>query len=210
MGLKSFGKNLAVGGIYNAASGGKLMKGGKDLLFGKKDPGSPDRMLELDPSLKKVVDQGRELQSKALSRFGSLLDKDMTGVQTSLAEKQIRQNMQDQQKRAQQLVSRSGLGSSSLGLRAMMEPTRGVQDKLTELRASQPLMQLQNLQNISGGVNSILGTPGAQRALIQGRESMGRQGGLAPLIGAGLGGLLGGPAGAQVGMGLGQASTQMF
>lgn len=182
----------------------------EDLLLGKKDPGTPDEVIDL------ASKQGRELQEGALGKFGDVLNQDTSQLarnQTALLEKQAVAGSQDQERLARQMVAQRGLGSSSVGLNAILNQRAGVTDKLGAIRANQPMlqnqMQQQNLGFATQGINSILGEQGQSKVLKLGQASKGRQGGLMPLIGGAAGAYFGGPAGAQVGMGLGQAATQL-
>lgn len=197
---------VQTGGL-SLLAGGK----GKDLLLGKRDPGTAGQHLDLDPSLKRVTDEARAQQSRIIKGFGDLLGSgdQMARNQINLQERFARRGVEDAQRQAQRFVAQRGLGNSSIGLSALMAPQRGLGERLEEIRASLPMLQLSNLSSISGGINAILGAQGAQRAYIPGQASMGRQGGLAPLLGAGIGGMLGGPAGATAGLGIGQAATQL-
>ena len=65
------------GGAIDKVTGGGLTKGLNgisDTLLGKKDPGTPDQVIDLaDPA-------GRQLQSQALGQYGTFLNKDMGQV----------------------------------------------------------------------------------------------------------------------------------
>lgn len=176
-------------------SGQKVIGGAKDLLLGKKDPGTKDRYMPLDPSQKKAMGQYKEM----LDQTGRMAD--FEGAQM---ENQIRSNAMDVGRKATDMVAQRGLGNSSVGLSAILNSTRDMGDRIATTRAALPGMRLDKLNNVSGGINSILNS----RTFIQGREA-GRKGGLAPLIGAGVGGYMGGASGAQAGYGAGQALTQM-
>lgn len=181
-----------------------------DIIKGKKDPGTPDSVIDLaDPT-------GRALQSKALGQYGDFLNQDMSGIaanQTARLEEQARASVGDQQRQAQSLVAQRGLGGTSIGLNAILGQNAELGNQLGTIRANQPMLEnqlkQQNLGYATNGINSILGEQGKSKIFKQGQVSQGRQGGLLPLIGGAAGAYFGGPAGAQAGMALGQAGTQI-
>jgi hypothetical protein len=190
-----------IGGI------GSTLGGAKDLIFGGKDPGVKDRFTPLDP-----------LQRKALDKYGSLLGESpekMAGTLVENQEKQIRATAGDSARKAQELVAQRGLGSSSVGLNAILGASRDMGDKLGAARAQLPLLahdlKINNLNSASRGIQDILGS----RAFIQGTPSTGRSGGL---LGIGLGAAAaygaarsGGDPGAgfQAGMGAGKGIANL-
>lgn len=198
--------------IKSVTSGKSLIPGafdkGKELLLGKKDEGIADKTIGLDASLAKVTEQGRGLQGQALTQYGDML-KSSVGGQMAAMERQARAGVEDQTRQAQKMVAQRGLGGSSLGLNTILNQSKGLSDQLGAIRGSEQQLKQQNLQNATGGINSILGAQGAQTAFVQGTPGGGRKGGLAPLLGMAAGAAIGGPAGAQIGQGVGQAMTQM-
>lgn len=190
--------------------GRQNLKDPSNLLKGKKDPGTPDEVIDLaDPA-------GRSLQSQAIGQYGDFLNKDvgqMARNQSALLEKQAKTGADDQERLARQMVTQRGLGNSSVGLNAILNQKRDLGDKLGSIRANQPMlenqMKQQNLTFATGGINSILNEQGQSKVLKMGQESKGRQGGLLPILMGGAGAYMGGPGGAQAGYGMGQAMTQM-
>ncbi|MGE3608005.1 MAG: hypothetical protein AB7I27_00355 [Bacteriovoracaceae bacterium] len=184
--VKSVGKGL--GGGLGVVS---------DLVLGKKDPGIKDRFVALDP-----------LQQKALGKYGDMLDNTENLASNAVANQEnlIRANAGDVERNAQKLVAQRGLGNSSVGLNAITGATRDMGDKINAARASLPGLKMDYLNNATNGIQGILNS----RTFIQGTPGGARKGGLAPLIGAGIGGYYGGAGGAQAGMGAGQAATQLF
>lgn len=207
-----FGKGEAIK-LGDKATGGALSKFGnglKDTFLGKKDPGTPDEVIDLgDPT-------GRAFQNQAIGKFGGMIEQDfgqMAENQSVNLENQARAGANDQEIRARQMVAQRGLGGTSLGLSAILNQKAGLSDQIGAIRANKPMLENQmtreNLQLASGGINQILNEQGQSKVLKMGQASKGRQGGLMPLIGAGVGAYLGGPAGAQAGMSIGQATTQL-
>lgn len=215
------------GGVYGEGSriSGKL----KDILGGKKDPGRPDRMIELDPSLKATVEQGRAGQQQGLglytdelTRLKGVSPEKLAGVVQARQEKQLLGQGADQQRRAQQLIAQRGLSRSSVGLNAMLGADKQTRENIATARAEAPLMQekiasqrLAQVGQATGGINQVLNAQGAQRDLIQGRQGGTRSGGLLGLaMGAGgayLAGQAGGNpmAGFQAGQGAGQGLANL-
>lgn len=216
-----------MGKTVKSVAGGGLIGQGKDLLFGKKEAGTAGGFVSSDLSAE---------QNAALGQYNKLLDTDTqtlansqinaqtTGLRRAaeVQEAGARQAAQDAQMNAQKMVAQRGLGNSSVGLNAVLNQSRGLSEKIGDIRANefsqraqieaqQPMLaynlKTQNLATATGGINNILGT--RERFYQQGTAG-GRKGGLAPLVGAAAGAYFGGPQGAQIGMGLGQAAQSSF
>lgn len=206
--------NLATGGLVGVNDGkigaGIIGKKAGDILLGKKDPGTPDQVIDLgDPT-------GREFQRQLISKYGEGINKDTSALarlQTTQQESQALQNLQDQQRKLDQAVAQRGLGRSSVGLSQALGAQQGAQEKIAAIRANEPMlaeqMRQQNLNFATSGINQILNEQGQSKIFKMGREGGQRTGGLAPLVGAGLGAYFGGAQGAQAGMGIGNALTQV-
>lgn len=201
--------------LVDKATGGAISKIGNGLkggLLGKKDPGTPDEVIDLgDPT-------GRAFQNQAIGKFGGMIEQDfgqMAENQSVNLENQARAGANDQEIGARQMVAQRGLGGTSLGLSAILNQKAGLSDQIGAIRANKPMLENQmtreNLQLASGGINQILNEQGQSKVLKLGQASKGRQGGLLPLIGAAAGAYAtgGSPTGAQMGMQLGQAGTQL-
>lgn len=203
---------VGAGGVADKALApiNKGLGGIGDAILGKKDPGTSDEVIDLaDP-------YGRSLQNTALGEYGKYLNQDAGGMartQTDNLNRQVRQDAEDQTRLAKQMVAQRGLGRSSLGLSAILGQSAGVGEKIGINNANEGLLKnqigQQNLNFATGGINQILGEQGTSKIFKQGQASQGRQGGLAPLIGTAAGAYFGGPAGAKVGAGIGQAATQI-
>ena len=197
----------------NQASGGAVSKVGadlKDVMLGKKTPGTPDEVIDL------ASPQGRALQEQMLGQYGEMAGQDVAGMaatQTAQQEAQARQLAADQAKRAEQLVAQRGLGRTASGIGAILGQQRGLGKEISAIRANQPMltqqMKQQNLGFASSGINQILNEQGQSKVLKMGQQAGPRGGGLLPLLGGAAGAYFGGTAGVQVGMGLGQAATQI-
>ena len=195
---------LGVGGLVaNELSGGKLDNMFSNALLGEKSDATPNEVIDL-ASVK-----GREFQEQALGQYGKLLGEDTVANQIAAQQDAARQAAQDRTMQAQQAVAPRGLGGTSLGLNAILGQSGQLANQLGAIQASAPELRKQNLNFATGGINQILGEQGQSRILKMGQAAGPRTGGLAPLIGAGVGGLLGGPAGAGIGMSAGQYATQM-
>jgi len=173
----------------------------KDLLFGEKQAGEAGGYTQLTPEQQALMD-----------KYSALAKQDTTQIATNMAnqqEAQLRQNVADQQMRASQMVAQRGLGNSSVGLNAVLGQSGQLANQIGAVRANQPLaarqLGMENLETARTGINALLGTRDYKQGVAGGRK-----GGLAPLVGAGIGAMYGGPAGAQAGMGVGQAAQGMF
>lgn len=206
---------------------------GKDTLLGKKDTGTPDRLIDLDPSLKAVVEQARPIQQQGLTGLSGYMKnwQDMNPMAmgnliTQNKVRGLREGADATKRNANQLIARRGMAGTSLGLKAAVTADRDARKGITEAVAQNPIEQANALAKVQGGykdalsgVNSILSTPGEQTQLLAGRQGTGqRSGGLLGLAGtiggAALGGMYGGAQGvgpgAQVGGGLGYGLSNLF
>ena len=196
----------------------------KNVVFGKKDPGVADKHLALDKSLGEVTESGRSKQKIALDQFAGELSslkegpssKQLADITAAKQERQIRAGSEDRRRKLNEAVAQRGLGGSSVGLRSLLSSERDIGDRIGAVRASTPALQQQfqqerigRLRGISGGINQILGTQGAQKAFVKGRESTGRSGGLAKLGLTAAGAYFGGAGGAQAGAGAGKALANL-
>lgn len=221
MGFLKKALGVAAAPFTGGASLGLL---GKDTLFGKKDMGTADRIIDLDPSLKKAVEGARANQYGATQfihrEMERLKGKDpskLASLLTAQKQKGLQQEAQDQEMRAKQLVAQRGLGRSSVGLGTIMRAGEDARKKAQEIGALSPLQEeslmrqrAADMGRLSGMANQILGAQGAQRQVMLGRQGTGkRSGGLlkgALQIGGGiLGGMKGGAGGASSGAQMGGA-----
>jgi hypothetical protein len=203
----------AVSGIADKASGGAITKGIDaigDTLLGKKDPGQAAQTIDLNSA------QGTDIQNTLLNQLSSVGSKDYGRIaqnQTDQQENQARQGVADSEMIARQNVAQRGLGNTSMGLNAINGANQNLGSKIGEIRAGklglENQMQQQGLGLATHGVNAILGQQANAKIYSPAVASKGRQGGLMPLIGAGVGGYFGGAEGAKMGMGIGQAATQV-
>jgi hypothetical protein len=219
-GLATFGgsevaNEVTGGGIWGEGSN---VLGLGDVLRGKKDPGQADKWLDLDPSLRRNVEAGRQQQLEGINLYGDELKRlkgvdpeKLANVVQAKQEKQLIGQGADQKRRAQQLVAQRGLNRSSVGLNAMLNTDRATQEKIGKARAEKPLLQEKIAQQRMGsigsaqqGINQSLGAQGAQRDFVQGRTGGQRSGGLLGLAGGLAGAYYGGPEGAYAGQQLGQ------
>lgn len=216
-GLMGFDKGFTTGVVSGAADkallGGKIGETAKkaqggifDAIMGKETPATPDEVIDLGSP------QGRALQEQMLGQYGKYAGaegRQIAALQTGQQESQAIQNVADQTKRAEQLVAQRGLGRTASGIGAILGQQKGLGKDVAAIRANQPLLEQQQLNFASGGINQILNEQGQSKVLKMGQAAGPRSGGLLPLLGGAAGAYFGGPAGAQVGMGLGQAATQI-
>lgn len=215
LGLSEVANEATGGGIYGEGSN---LLGLDDIIRGKKDPGQADKWLNLDPSLRRNVEAGRQQQLEGINLYGDELKrlqgvdpKKLAGVVQAQKEKQLLGQGEDQKRRAQQLVAQRGLNRSSVGLNAMLNADKETGKQIASSRAEAPMMQekiaqqrLGSIQQATSGINQALGAQGAQRDFVQGRTGGQRSGGLLSLAGAAYGAAKGGPQGAYAGQQLGQ------
>lgn len=180
-----------------------------NVLKGKKDPGQAAVTTNFNSA------QGTAAQNQLIDKFSTMGNQDFSGManaQTAQQENQARQNVADQTMKAQQMVAQRGLGNTSMGLSAMLGQGQSLGNEIGQIRANRPMlenqMKMQNLNAASQGINSILGQQAGAMTYTPAVASKGRQGGLMGIAGAGIGAMMGGPAGAQVGMGMGNALSQ--
>jgi len=191
----------------------KIAKPVGSLLFGKKQG-------DIGPDA--ISGQIRETHEKALLRQKELLD-DVKGIkggaaveavkkgaarQTSLA----RGSAADQRRQLQESIARRGLGRSSLALSAGRDIQKDLGQRIGQIERGIPMAELQAKLGVMRGRGSII-NPIAQATKfpVQMRAiKRGRKGGLAPVIGAGVGAMFGGAQGAGAGMQIGQGLKGAF
>lgn len=126
--------------------------------------------------------------------------------QIGLENKMLRASSGDSSKRLSQLISQRGMGSSSIGLGEQINQEQSLNDRIALNNASGS-SRLKDLLNEKMNSGTNLWNVKASQGPVQMQDIKQKQGGIAPLLGAGVGAAFGGPAGAQVGMGLGQYLT---
>jgi hypothetical protein len=195
MGVADLGiQGLTAGQVNtNGFKDGELAGVAKDLggMLGLNDEkGQDSKYIDLDPGLKRVTDSARLGQESAIGKYKDLMGQNTNQIaENEIAgmENQARTMSGDVQRKATDLVSQRGLGNSSVGLNAIINSTRGLNDQIGGIRAKLPGLQrglaMENLNTSTQGLNSILGAQGAQRAYQQGTE--GTKGSLLPLLGMG-------------------------
>lgn len=213
---------LTLGGSEVLRAADKSL-GIKDMLLGKKNPGSPGSYTELDPSQKRIIDlYSGELEKAAMQR--PIDASQIAGAQIANQERLAKTGVADAERRAQSLIAQRGLGKSAAGISALLGVRSNLGNQLNAIRAQRPGMErdilnqeeanrLNRIGNIAGGINQTLGT----RMYNLPIAPTGRQGGLLGLgLGAGgaflgykKGGAQGALAGYQVGSGLGQGFSNM-
>lgn len=217
---------VSTGGLSELAGGAG---GAKNLLFGKKDPGSPDRNVMLDRGLYDLTQKIRPLQSQSVDLYNKRLDEigqiSSGGLADLLTQRKIKAlggAEKDAERMAASQVARRGLDRSSVGLNAIVNAGESARQAKAEARAMTPLLKMQmgsdrdaQLTNLNRGLAGIIGTRDQSRTFVQGRESTGRGGGLLGLGMGGLGAVMsakkgGDPmAGFGAGMGIGNAVGNM-
>jgi hypothetical protein len=193
-------KRYADVGLRTVTAGQVGVDDASRLLLGKKNKGVKDSYAPLDP-----------IQVKALGKFNKMLDinSDQEAKnQITANERQIMAGAADAERFAKDTVAQRGLGGSAAGLSSIINTRRNLGRDISANRAMLPglknQLSTQNLLNATQGIQSIFNN----RIFKQGTPGGGRQGGLLPLLTAGIGGMMGGAGGAQAGLGIGQAINQ--
>lgn len=189
------------------------MGGIADFFLGDKDPGkAPDAVAE---DVKRAQLRAVGLQEQAIddymSRYGagakSVEDEADEGMNREMANLEGQRG--DSQRQLQTTLAKRGLGPgsrSSIGEGLNHSQENDFQERKDAVRASIPQRIRQLREERSGKAVSIGSSVlGAQNAPIDfyGRPAE-RTGGILPILTGAAGAYLGGPAGAQVGYGLGQ------
>lgn len=192
---------------------GKVVKtvtaplGGEDLLFGKYRGADPEAA-----DIKRMKLRGLKAQSKVLGELekGDKTAGKRAGAQLRRETRALRGAAGDAQRRIQELVARRGIQGSSIGLAQEVGQQRKLAEQLGGLQASLPerieALKQRNLQQRLAAGGQLAGSAGAVPIRFRG----GREGGIAPLLGAGIGAYAGGAGGAQAGMGIGQAAQGAY
>lgn len=182
-----------------------------DLLLGKKDPGAPPDPIAND--VRRVQRRGLKLQDQSMDEYGKEFEtpKSAYDQQAQLeVNSEIKPLFADRtnlRRRLQSIIAQKGMGDSSQGLTEELSQEQSANAQIGGIQSSLP-GRIRDLRFERPSRAIALGSQvmGSQNAPIDfyGRKPS-RQGGLLPVVTAGIGGLLGGPAGATVGLGAGQA-----
>jgi len=220
-----------VGGIPGMIVGGAAEKKGglKDLLFGKKDQGTPDKFFQFDPRSRETARLAGDVQRSSLNQYMKASDSvnamDPQAMATRQMGSMINQatgGAQDARRRARDLVAQRGLGGSAAGLGAIINSDQGYNRQVQSIRAGRSDLENQALAqklgligNIGQGAGNIMTQAGQHNVFQQGRTATGKRGGgLANLAmaagGAYLGGMAGGPQGAAAGMQMGSGMGSLL
>lgn len=222
--LGKVGRIAAAGvtfGTSELVGAGKKIEGGlsKDGLFGKKETtggfaSQTAQQLELDRLALSQAKESGEIRTMGLARLRGETKEDagqIARAQVARAQTGERASADDARRRLQSLVARRGLQGSSIGLGQEVGLQRSSAQRIAALQASTPERERAERQAQTGRLLAAGGSPQRFRGpQFLGPKKTQRTGGLAPLIGAGVGAYFGGAAGAQVGAGVGQASGSVF
>lgn len=205
----------------------------KDVLFGKKDTGTPDRKIALDEDLRRNVKIGRDNQFYLSHLLGGDISRmrqdQIAGVDNeAIAQSQGEEEMQrqlkiadqggaDKEMQARDLIAQRGLGGTQTGLSTILNARDSGVERKNEIMSNLPQLtegfraqRLNKLFSLSQGVNQMLGATGAEAPVITGTPGTGRSGGLLAMslggAGAAFGAAKGGPAGAAAGYQIGSGA----
>lgn len=187
-----------------------IVGGAKNLLFGKKVGPTNTILNPEDYEMKKnaVSMYNRGLQGLMQDQVAARLGRGAR-AQTNLMLRQNRQNTEDAQRRLSQLQAQRGMGNSSIGLGQALGLERDAIQRMGDIRSSEDARRRAEKTRASQALVNAASF-GAGRTIDRRITEGGRKGGIAPLVGAGLGAAFGGPQGAQLGMSLGNAAQTMF
>lgn len=198
-GLLGGGGGALTGGLLKGfgLGGGSLM----DLLRGRRIAPDPEAREIKQLKLKGLRSISEQLEAAKGAPTGEAI----AGAQIARETKALRTAAEDTRRRLRESIARRGLGGTTAGLaqevgigRRLAEQTGAIKASLPERIRQERLARSQRIAGLGAALSGQVG-----QVPIRFREE--RKGGLAPLVGAGLGGLLGGVGGAQVGAGLGTA-----
>lgn len=187
MGGKKGGFAGGSGGILGSSLGGLggTLGGALGMVDGKSEKGS---YIAMDPSLGRVTEAARAGQETAIGKFKDIMGQDGGQIADSMISQQERQARSlagDVERQASQLTAQRGLGNSSVGLNAILNARRGLGDQISDIRTQRPglarAFNLENVNTATQGLNSILGSQGAQRTFQQGYR--GEKGSALPVLG---------------------------
>lgn len=116
----------------------------------------------------------------------------------------LRTASQDATNRTRQLIAQRGIGNSSIGLGQQVNQERDLNQKLA-MNSASGMERLRGLLNDQMQTGNQLMAPKMAQGPVQMADVKKRSGGMAALVGAGLGYAAGGSAGAQIGAGIGQS-----
>lgn len=206
MGLGSFASGI--GDKFVSSSPIGKMTGAsslQDLLMGRQVGPDPEAATLKAYKMRglKLIRQQMEAERKAPS--GEALAR-LTNAQQL---KGIKTAREDASRRLNDIIAQRGLRGTSAGLTQQVGLSRKFAENAGNIRASLPAMIAQRQAEKRQRVAGLAGALTQQTGQIPLRFGTERQGGLAPLIGAGIGGIMGGPGGAQIGGGIGSGLLGM-
>lgn len=211
--------------------GGLLGAGGlSNILFGKQQAPLGFNEIPMSDIEKAAKQNAAQVQDIALTQLKEQLKEDPTKIAKEIlaqrskgfqaSRNQIAKDLASERRALQGQIARQGLSGSSIGLSARTGAERRAGEALRQLafqETAQPgLSQIrrdvitQRLAPTLGlSAQSLSALP--QLTLVPQQRAQ-RTGGIAPLLGAGLGGLLSGgsPAGVTAGLGVGQAAQSIY
>lgn len=187
----------------------------KDLLLGKKDPGSEGGYQELDVAQRPLIETYTE-ELERLKKYSPKNVENIAASEIANQERLAKSGVEDAERMAQSLIAQRGVGKSAAGISALLGVRRNLGSQINAIRAQQPGLErnlmdqfetnrLNRLGAITGGINQTLGT-----RLYNEPVAASRVGGfIKPLLAIGGGalgakyGVQGAQAGYQMGSGLG-------
>lgn len=191
-----------MGGAVKAVK--KIAKPIGGLLFGK------DETLGADPiagDVRKTAGQAMFAQQDILKDLKGMNTDRMAKTALAKQEAALRSSAADARRRLQENIARRGLGRSSLAFSGAKTIESELGDKIAAAQREMPLKRLQML-GAKGSIINPIAT--ANQFPIQMRDIKQRKGGISGILGAGIGGMVGGPQGAGAGMQIGEGLKSIF
>jgi len=195
---------IAAGALLVDKRGGGL----KDLLFGKKESG-PD----LPSDVKDVQALARQNQAMGLRELQTAFEQPAEKSAEIAANQELAASAaanQDARLKMQEAIVRRGLGNTSMGLGAENTQEREMAQQRADIQNTMgqriEAERLKRSQAFLGGGGDALTRQGD----VYIKPKAQRPGGIAGLIGMGAGAYFGGPQGAMMGKGIGDAAGQAF
>lgn len=177
-----------------------------------------EKKYKADPLAKDINAAGKQgltNMREAGTNLAGIYKQDPSGVvnsQIAMENRLMRGAADDAINRTRQLVAQRGMANSSVGLGTEVNQARQLNDKLALNNASAigrlRDMSIENGQGLMNTGNALFQTKIQGQQNLQMQDIKKRQGGLAGLVGAGIGAYYGGPQGAQAGMAMGNAYAE--
>jgi hypothetical protein len=198
-----------------------------DLLYGEEVPAVPPGYIPASPEIAAQQEWARTYQKMAGDQLAGRLpalegaygqSEPIVLNRQGAYERGAKTSLDDARKNLRDVLSRRGMGNSSIGIQSDQNLTKKVTDDINAQRSMIPeniraleLEKQKGMFDASGTLanagNSFVQNYGYKPQYNEGQAAY-REGGAAPIIGGIAGGMVGGPQGAMLGYNLGQGLSQ--